>query len=491
MQFRTNLINIALLGTEKKQVNVSELPEALQATVEKITLEEPDNETKFLKTAAIALNYYRAGVQPEEIPFELDEAPKEQLNYCSKETIKVLKETLDYKYPTLTWFWCNRCRERNLIVQPHLLPGLFEWGISTKKHWSGLFRSVIGHRGIWLSKFSDEWSFVKGEEEMTDWDTASLRQRIAYLRRVRTENAAEAINSIKLVWKEENAASRVELMETLAIGISCADEEFLTQQLNDRSQKVKETAWQLLKLIPTSQIILSYQKVLDESFLISHSKKLGLINKTTIAVKLQISNAEVLKTGIQTLSNNKKISDNDYILMQLVSEVPPAFWESKLGGNVAEVVRWFVSKDELTGFQASLCQAVLKYQNKSWSKEILTQFPSPPVQLLQILDEDDRGPYAEKLLKDDVNEVVNALRFEEAKEWSIRLTRQLFAIMAENPSFYSKNYFETVSIYLPSSIVNELGSFAPADEWKRNYWLKTSQEIKELITLKEKIKNIF
>jgi hypothetical protein len=490
MQFRTDLINTALLGTEKKQVNASELPEALQATVEKINQEDTDNETRFLKTAALTLSYYRAGIQPEEIPFELDEAPKEQLNYCSKEPIKVLKETLDYKYPTLTWFWCKRCREKNLIVQPHLLPALFEWGVSTKKHWSGLFRSVIGNRGIWLSKFSDEWSFVKDDEKMTDWETASLRQRIAYLKKVRTENPAEAIDRIRSVWKEENAASRVELMETLNIGISGADEEFLTQQLNDRSQKVKEIAWELLKLIPGSQVILAYQQVLDDSFIVSQGKKFGLINKTTIEVKLQISNAEILKTGIQTLSNTKEISDDDYILMQLISEVPPAFWESKLGCDAAEVVRWFALKDELRGFQSSLCEAVLKFQVRTWSKEMLTQFTNPRPPLLELLDENERSLYAEKILKDyNFNEVVLALCSSEAKEWSTTFTSQLLTILAEEN--YPDFFYESNSIYLPASTINLLDNIVPRDEWKRKFWLKTSQEIKELITLKEKIKNIF
>jgi hypothetical protein len=490
MQFRNSIINTALLGTEKKQISASELPESLMTSIEQIEDEDSDNEAKFLKSAAVALSFYKAGIQPLKLSLEPDEASTENLTYCSKEAIRILRETLDYKYHTLTRLWCKKCVEKNLIVQPHLLPDLFEWGVATKKQSTDLFHSVIGNRGLWLSKFSDEWTFARSNDTLVDWETGSIHQRVKYLERLRVEDPALAINKILSVWKEETAANRVELLETINLNISLTDEEFLTQICNDKSQKVKEKALQLLKLIPESQINLMYQRVLMDSFRLNQSKMLGLINKTSIEVKLTV-NDEIFKTGIQNLSNDKKVRDDDYILMQLVAEVPPSFWESQFNCSPAEAVKWFVTKDELKKFQLPLCNAVYKFKNKTWSKEIFDHFSTVPVQLLYILDEEERSNYAEKLLKENVSEVVNALSTEEATEWSYRFNNQLLAIAAENPSSFNKSFFESISIYLPSSIVKDLDSFMPSDEWKRNYWVKTSQEIKELITIKEKIKNTF
>jgi hypothetical protein len=490
MQFRNNIINTALLGTEKKQISASELPEILNTSIEQIAKEDSDNETKFLKTAAMALSFYKAGIQPLKLSLEPDEAPDEKLSYCSKEAIRILKETLDSKYHSLTWLWCKKCMGKNLIVQPHLLPDLFEWGVATKKYSAELFRSVIGNRGQWLSKFSDEWGFVRSGDQMTDWETGSIQQRVRYLEGLRVGNPASAIDKIRSVWKEENAANRVELLETIAINISREDEEFLIQISNDKSQKVKEKTLQLLKLIPDSQIILMYQQVLKESIRLNQSKMLGLINKISIDVKLTL-NEEIFKTGIQNLSSDKKVSDDDYILMQLVAEVPPSFWESQFNCNPEEAVKWFATKDELKKFQGALCNAIFKFTNKIWGKEVFEHFSTVPVQLLLMLDEAERSNYAEKLLKENVNEVVNALRTSEATEWNYKFCKQLLAITVENPSYYNKSFYEGISVYLPSSIAKDLDSFMPSEEWKRNYWSKTSQEIKEFISIKEKIKNTF
>lgn len=490
MQFRDNIINTALLGTDKKQISASELPEALNANIEQIAKDDSDNETKFLKTAAMVLSFYKAGIQPLKLSFEPDEAADEKLSYCSKEAMRVLKEILDYKYYSLTWLWCKKCMEKNQIVQPHLLPDLFEWGVANKKHSANLFRSVIGNRGYWLSKFFDEWAFVQSNNHVTDWETGSIQQRVRYLEGVRADDPTSAIDKIRSVWKEENAANKLELLETIAINISKADEEFLIQISADKSQKVKEKTLQLLKLIPDSQIILMYQQILKDSIRIYQAKMLGLINKTSIDVKL-VLNEEIFKTGIQNLSSDKKVSDDDYILMQLVAEVPPSFWELQFNCNPAEAVKWFSTKDELKKFQGPLCNAAFKFNNKLWGKEILEQFNTVPVQLLLVLDEAERSNYAEKLVKENVNEVVNALRTSEATEWSYRFCKQLLAITAENPSYYNKNFFESISIYLPSSIAKDLDSFVPSEEWKRNNWIKTTQEIKEFISIKEKIKNTF
>lgn len=490
MQFRNNIINTALLGTEKKQISGSELPEVLNTSIEQIVKDDSDHETKFLKTAAMTLSFYKAGIQPLKVSLEPDEAADEKLSYCSKEAMRVLKEILDDKCHFLTWLWCKKCAEKNLIVQPHLLPELFEWGVATKKHSADLFRSVIGNRGKWLSKFSDEWAFVRSSDHMTDWETGLIQQRVRYLEGLRADDPTSAVDKIRSVWKEENAANRVELLETVAINISRADEEFLIQISNDKSQKVKEKALQLQKLIPDSQIILMYQQVLKDSIRLNQAKMLGLINKISIDVKLTL-NEEIFKTGIQNLSSDKKVSDDDYILMQLVAEVPPSFWELQFNCSPAEAVKWFATKDELKKFQGALCNAVFKFTNKIWGKEILEQFSTVPLQLLLVLDEAERSNYAEKLLKENVNEVVNALRTSQPTEWSYRFSKQLMATTAENPSYYNKTFYESISIYLPSSIAKDLDSFMPSEEWKRNYWSKASQEIKELISIKEKIKNTF
>jgi hypothetical protein len=491
MEFRNNIINTALLGTEKKQLSAAELPASLQPPVEQILQEPTDNETKFLKGATLVLNFCKAGILPLKLPLQPDEAPRETLTYCSKDAIRVLRDTLSNKYHTLTWYWCKLCSEKNLIVQPHLLPELFEWGLATRKQHAGLFRQVIGERGIWFARFSDEWAFVNSAGELTDWDTATLKQRVTYLEQLRNDRPPMAVEKIQAVWKEENAASRVELIGPLAINISADDEAFLMEILSDKSQKVKEKALQLLKLIPGSDLMQMYEQILRDSVQLVQGKMLGLIGQS-ISIKLKLSDSEqIRKTGIQVLSSEKGISDDDFVLMQLMAEVLPSFWEKHLQCNAAQAVKIFASKSDLKKYQLPLCNAVIKFNNKTWASEIMEQFSTTPVQLLYVMDDETRIRHAEKFLQASISEVVLSLRSGAIVDWPLKFTRSLLTLLADNPTAFNKNFYETISLYLPSSLIKELDSLTPSDELKKLYWPKLAQEIKELMEMKERVKIVF
>jgi hypothetical protein len=255
-------------------------------------------------------------------------------------------------------------------VQARLLPKYFEWGASTRKTTIDLFSAAIGKRGIWLAKFKAEWSFVSKAVEEFDWETSGIVNRVKYLEQLRKENSPDAVEKIKQVWKEENAASRAELISALFINLSKSDEEFLVPLLSDKSQKVKEKAFQLIKQIPSSAIIESYKNCVRQSIQITQSKMLGLISRTTVQVNLKVSDESIFTTGIQKLSSTKEISDDDFILMQMIAEIPPSFWSEQFAMNTVDVIKAF-GKDELKKFQPSLIKAVVKFNDSNWAKEIL------------------------------------------------------------------------------------------------------------------------
>lgn len=490
MQLKEYIVNTALIGTGKKSIAVHELPEQLHSAV-KILLENKDDcEAKFLKTAAVSLNYYRGGVRPFTLQLNGDKAEKEVRPYCSDNAAVVLKDILEEKYYSLTWFWTKYCIEKNQIVQPRLLPKFFEWGMSTKKKSLDFFIPAIGKRGIWLSKFKEEWGFISKEAEEFGWETSAIGSRVKYLEQLRLEHSPLALEKIKQVWKEENAANRVELISSLFTSLSKVDEEFLSSLLSDKSQKVKEKVLQLIKLIPDGVIIESYKNCVRQSIQITQSKMLGLISRTAVQVNLRLSDENIFNTGIQKLSSTKEISDDDFILMQMVAEIPPSFWSEQFAMNTAEVIKAFC-KVELKRFQSSLMKAVLKFEDSIWAKEILENFENPTVRLLQLLDENDRISYAENFLKENADEVIAFLRTDNIKEWNRKFVKQLLPVLAANPTQYNKVFFESIVIYLPSEIINDMEDIIPSDEWKRGYWNGIKEEIKKLISLKEQIKKSF
>ncbi len=488
MEFKNSIINTALLGTGKKQLEVMELPYVLHADFESLQLQDEDTETKFIKAAALAIHFYRAGTQPVKMELIPDRCVPENIGYCSSNAQSILKELLADKYNTLIWFWCIQCNNHKQIVQPDILPAFLDWGQTTKNWSRDLLVSVIGHRGIWLSKYNPQWKFVEAEKDLSEWDTASLTQRIGYLKKLRIESPALALEKIQSIWKEENAAGRTELLATVAVNVSVSDEAFLISVLNDKSKGVKDNALVLLKRIPDSSIINNYAAILSKSILLKNSKLLGLISKTNIEVKLNLDTEEIFNTGIEKLSSNKNINDDDHILAQLIAEVAPWFWTKHFELEMKEVVKLFAKRDELNKFKRAFCNSIIKFADAAWAKEVLTQFEDSDVGLLKILPAAERQLFAAKFAGQYIEEVITALRTDDIVEWQLSLAQNLITETAQNPHRFNKVFYESISVYLPATLIPKLSQIQVSDEWRKNIWGNLSIEIEKLITIKESIK---
>ena len=488
MQLKSNLINTALLGTGKKQLDVAEIPQWLHADIEHIQATEQDEESRFIKIASLALNVYRAGLQPAKTDLPADVCPPETLPYCNNKAQSILNDLLTDKYYTLVWFWCLQCSKKQQVVQPDILPRFFEWGLANRKNALPLFTAVIGKRGHWLANYNPQWQFLQPPPEQFDWETGTLAQRVNHLQGLRTTQPALAIEKIQQVWNEENAAGRAELLEALKINLTESDESFLKSALTDKSKTVKEKALHLLKQIPASAIIKQYCEVLGNSIQLKESKILGLINKTSITITINTGSEEIFKTGIDKLSSDKAVSDNDYILAQLISEVPPSFWLQHFKQDITGVVKLFAGRDELKKFQVVFCNSVLKFGDAEWAKQVLTQFNQSNVQLLKLLPAHERQQFAVGFIRQDLDGVISALTGGEISEWGLPLTQKILNETAQNPHRYTKAFYENISIYLPASILATLSNIQVEEEWRKNTWNNYIPEIEKLINIKETIK---
>src|ERR1700761_7402583 len=102
MQFWEEIINTALLGTEKRAVAIGQLPEGLSRVAERIAGGDSDKEEQFLQLAAVAFNYRQSGVMPlQQEGVELSPALPEELPYCSGRAVQLLKDILEDDLTTL------------------------------------------------------------------------------------------------------------------------------------------------------------------------------------------------------------------------------------------------------------------------------------------------------------------------------------------------------------------------------------------------------
>ncbi len=115
---------------------------------------------------------------------------------------------------------------------------------------------VIGERGRWLAQQNPQWSYAVGASEQADvqtqWEHGTLEQRCAVLRTERASAPDAARARLETDWRNLPAKERAALIAILQVGLSPADEPFLTQQLKDRGQDVRNCAADLLAVLPNS-----------------------------------------------------------------------------------------------------------------------------------------------------------------------------------------------------------------------------------------------
>ena len=135
MEFWNNIINTAMIGTDKKMISVNDLPADLNEVAMQIHANETiDKEEKFLQITSLAFNYRQAGVMPlHKETVTLLQCPAEEKLYCNAAAMQVLKDIQSEESVPLLKFWLQQCDEKNKIVQPEIIPSLLSEGIQQKK----------------------------------------------------------------------------------------------------------------------------------------------------------------------------------------------------------------------------------------------------------------------------------------------------------------------------------------------------------------------
>src|SRR5689334_13112743 len=135
MEHWNNIINTALLGTDKKQIVVAELSSILTEVYEQINTNDAlDNEEKFLHIAAVAFNYRQCGITPHtDEKIVIKEAATEENHYCNSLALQVLKDILEEQSHSLLRWWLQHCDAKGQIVVPELIPALFRIAANHKK----------------------------------------------------------------------------------------------------------------------------------------------------------------------------------------------------------------------------------------------------------------------------------------------------------------------------------------------------------------------
>lgn len=478
-----NVINTALLGTGKKQLSAAELPADLSPITAAIISDKTlDAETRFLHLAAIILNYRQSGVMPvSNSGVPLAPAPGEDQPYCSAAAIYALQDALDMDLLPLVTYWLESCYNKGQIVLPEHIPVILDTAISQKRI-RHLAMSVCGKRGQWLSNMNPDWQFPFAVSNEDRWQTGSPEDRRQVLQEIRQSYPGLAREWLQQSWSQENSSTRAEFLKIMRINVSEEDLHWL-ESLQEKNQRVKDEIWALLKMIPSSFIVQSYWQVLQQAVSRGSGQSLN------ISLKLPLDKV-ILDSGIATMSNEKNVSEEAFILFQLLGTVPPFFWESYFNADKEEVIQLFEKDDLGKRFIPALILAAGRFKDTAWLQLLLDKSTSFYPDVISLLPAAEQEKYTLRLFSNFPQDVITYLS-NRNDEWGINITGEVLKWVARNPYQYTRNFFDKHILQIPVAITEELEKLSPEEPAYQATWRNTSEHIRKLLSVKTDIRNAF
>lgn len=485
------IVNAAMLGTDKPMPGQTDMSTEL-ADITNLIDAVPglDNEDRFLQKAAVVYNYRRSGFVPlQKQEVTLAKPEDESRPYCSNQASAVLRMVLEEDNPYLVNLWLERTVGTGKLLVPDVLPVMLD-----KAQKDDALRELViacsGKRGEWLSGLNPQWNYFSPVPDEELWQNGKPEERIKVLEKLRKTDPAHALSLLRGTWEQENSACKIDLIRTLKIKIGSADLSWLESLQAEKGQKVKDEVMTLLKLIPGSSIIKKYEDVLAQAVTLKKEKGLlGLGTKTSIQQKLPDGIDEsIFKTGVEKLTGAKAgMSDQQFILYQLGSLVPPSFWERQFDASPAQVVEYFeqYAKDMVP----ALGLAVSRFDADSWVHYFLKQ-PCFYIDMVNKLSAEEQEKYLLRFFSDDPQDIIHhALRCNH--EWGTTFTLSALRHMANNPYQYNRAFFKDNIGLINTGVLHQLEGITPKEPNLGSTWEKTRNYLYKLLNLKQQIRQVF
>ena len=481
------VIQTALIGTDKQSVPVNDIGEDLLPAITAISNNIAiDKEEQFLQIAATVFNYRQSGAEAmvkQDISIAICGA--ETLPYCSKAAMASLKDILHEDSNGLLALWLQYCSNKQQVVEPALLPLLFDKAVQ-QKQLRQYAPTCFGKRGAWLSQFNSEWNFATDASDEALWQTGTPDQRKKTLQQLRATNAAQAREWLQQTWPQENAASKQNLLEAFAINLSAADVPWLESLTNEKSQKVKEDVLGLLKQVPTSTIVQQYIALLQQSISIKKEKTMfGLSSKQVLQIALPSTIDEQLtQSGMEKLSNQKEFTDDEFILFQLLQNIPPSVLEAHLQLLAGDIIELLQKEDSTKKFLPAIVMALVKFHDTAWAIACMQHSTVFYLDILPLIPVQQQEYYSKKFFKGNEHSIVQ-YAVGRATEWSVELTQLIFTHTAANHYQYYRNFYNQHIQLIPYGASSILDACNPLDEYASNSWNTTKEYIAKLLELKQ------
>ena len=481
------ILKAALLGTDKYMPSPSLL---LQQTGAKIAVQQTDKEDRFLKLAITTLLYEEAGRNPLTVENTLPECPPESLLEASEKLCGYINTALLAKDDILFQYLIQIVYKNKHVLASELVPLVLNKALEHKKSAYPLIKTC-GETGKWLCRLNENWRmFFEESEEDNTWETGNFESRKMFLKNIRRTDSAKAVELLEQTFPAENAVNRLALLEQLEEHLSLSDEPFLQSLLKDKSQKVKETAFRLLRKIQGSAINKNYLEYILAVTGIKEERHLLITKKKVLIIRDDVlPDEDLLKTGIDKVSSDKGVPDHIYIIGQMLQDIDPKILAQHLAVTEPDLIQLFLQHKEAKHLLSFLAGSASVFKNKSWALALLSRPEVNNISLLDALPEAERTAFYEQFIDGNLQQLLTYLLDDDYTLLPLSLSGPLLLHLSKNPYLITQPVYQRLALHLPAQILPQLKIYAEdaSDEYQRRYFKTQAFEMMRIIDIKNSI----
>jgi hypothetical protein len=525
----TEIMSSALLGTDKKPLNIHVLPEYIRS--ELLALGQDSAESTLLKAAAIHHFYNRSGTLPDKLEntgYSQILETKQSINTATINVFLRITETGYYEKEYLLRLWLDKVIGQNKIVAPDIILSLINLGIGLSKNTRKKIMDILGERAKAILPLKPDFKAKELQSNITDqWKEGSPDERRTFIAELRTKDVAQSLSLITMDWPTETIVFKRTIIEILSEQTQPTEFSFLTSLYeNEFVAKPKEKKTEiecrallakvLLKDVSSSLYKTSVNQI--KTYIVQAKKSgiMGLLTggKDTVIQLPTVSdtffNVEnmVRLYGIDPKNPDPALYKTDvlYWFSELLSILPMDVWMTLLAKSKEETFEYLVSHNEFKAkiegkdvpvFLSSLSENVKYYRDQELLQMVLKFDTSQ--QKYELLPYCDTKFFEEYVIKEKLFLDAQAIIHHPAnyEDWSpyfsVKMAEATYkSLVVDKKHYYDKiNHFMAKHLHISTlNRLEEMYQSAASDHFK-DYWIKNVyQPVKTSIEIKTSISNL-
>jgi Family of unknown function (DUF5691) len=231
---------------------------------------------------------------------------------------------------------------------------------------------VLGERGRWLAALGRAES-AAGEPEAI-WSHGSWPERLALLRAERHNHPAQARERLQSSWRELPAKEREELLALFADLLGPDDEALLEMARADRAQGPRQQALTLLLRLP--QAAYTQRACARLAACLRQEKKGFFGGQAWVIEPPEQAPSDAAAEQIEAaLPKGESVGLRAWWLLQLVRQVPLAWWHEHTGMDAPALRRWAEKTDWAEPLLRGWREALVAAPHADWAEHWLADWP--------------------------------------------------------------------------------------------------------------------